>query len=96
MSSRTGEPGTGGRAMLAALFAASLIVGLTLFRDAATTWRDGAEAARLASAGPDCRVCGVVYDMREVGPAAPKGAICTIAGSSLHTIAALLVNSGSL
>ena len=89
MSSRTGEPGTGGRAMLAALFAASLIVGLTLFRDAATAWRDDAESVRLASTGPACRVCGIVYDVRMVDPAARRD-ISTVAGGSLQTIAALL------
>ena len=84
------KPWTGHRILLAALLVAAFVTSLPSILDVVGDAGSRAEATRTAGAGTACHVCGVVEDVREIGPAVPKHSISTVAGGGVEGIAVLL------
>ena len=83
------DPQTASLVLLAALIAAAFVAGFPPIADAVTESMQRSQFSAAARAGPVCKVCGIVEQVREIRPA-PRHDISTVTGGGTEGIAVLL------
>ena len=83
------DPETGSLALLAVLIVAAFVAGVPPIVGVVTESMQRSQFAAAARAGPVCKVCGIVEQVREIKPA-PRHDISTVAGGGTEGFAVLL------